>query len=113
MVLGKSHGFRATDATCARCHEQVTTRDPSLQARARALLSRLQEAPWADRPPHARLSDTRVATTLARGIDQATRSRALYDVLLVIEDGAADVHHPTYASALLDAAERALEEPKP
>jgi hypothetical protein len=34
------------------------------------------------------------------------QTRALRDVLLVLEDPAADVHHPSYAKALLDAAER-------
>jgi hypothetical protein len=41
------------------------------------------------------------------------QTRALRDVLLVLEDPAADVHHPAYAKALLDAAERVAPGAKP
>jgi hypothetical protein len=51
-----------------------------------------------ERPFHARDAGTTPKTT--------AQARALYDVLLVLEDPAADVHHPVYATSLLDAAER-------
>lgn len=104
LQLGKTHGFRATDASCARCHSASMPRDASLAKRARELLDRLEpargsaalEAPWHARP-RALPQDPR-------------RARALRNVLLVLEDAAADVHHPAYARALLDAAERHLSE---
>ena len=101
LVLGQSHGFRASEQACKRCHEHVPARDPALARRARALLAQLDpqhSRSGADKPWHA--SDEPLLPTTP----QATR--ALRDVLLVLEDPAADVHHPRYAKALLDAAER-------
>ena len=100
LLLGKSHGFRATEQSCERCHDSPKPRDPSLAARARQLLTRIDPAhsngdlgtPW-----HA-------SYELVLPTPQQTR--ALRNVLLVLEDPAADVHHPGYARALLDAAER-------
>jgi hypothetical protein len=39
----------------------------------------------------------------------AALRRALFDVLLVVEDPAASVHNPTYAARLLDEAQTALD----
>ena len=107
LQLGKGHAFRATDAACARCHQTPPQRDPALAARARQLLSRLDPAQSngsLDNPWHARYE-------LLLPTPQQTR--ALRDVLLVLEDPAADVHHPAYAKSLLDAAERFLSGAKP
>jgi hypothetical protein len=100
LTLGKSHGFRATEEACGRCHASLKDRDPTLARRAQALLERLdpaQSSGSAEKPWHA-------SYQLVLPTPQQTR--ALHDVLLVLEDPAADVHHPTYAKALLDAAER-------
>jgi hypothetical protein len=99
-MLGKSHGFRASLTGCSKCHSSPKTRDPSIRARALSLLAQLdpERAVESARPFHARGAGTTPKT--------AERARALYDVLLVLEDRAADVHHPVYASSLLDAAER-------
>jgi len=107
LLLGKSHGFRATDDVCVRCHAAPKSRDPSLAARARALLARLDpersrgnaETPW-----HA---------SYQLLLPTPPETRALRDVLLVLEDPAADVHNPSYAKALLDAAERLAPRPSP
>jgi len=85
LVLGKHHAFRADAAAYSR--------DPSLAARARELVERLDPS-----GEHQH----RAALALPR---DPVRARALYDALLVAEDPAADVHHPAYAKALLDAAE--------
>lgn len=85
LVLGKHHAFRA-DAT-------TYPRDPTLAERARRLVDRLEPS-----GP----SRHRAARPLPT---DPIRARALYDALLVAEDPAADVHHPAYAKALLDAAE--------
>lgn len=99
LVLGKSHGFRASMAGCAKCHSSPKTRDPSIRARALTLLEQLDPelAAQSEQPLHAKRWPKQKASQ---------RHRALYDVLLVLEDPAADIHHPSYASALLDAAER-------
>jgi hypothetical protein len=105
--LGKSHGFRATPESCARCHDSPKSRDPAIAQRARQLLARLDPkhsagdvgSPW-----HA--SDPPLMPT-------APRTRAIRNVLLVLEDPAADVHAPGYARALLDAAERLAPGAKP
>jgi hypothetical protein len=102
LQLGKSHGFKATDAACARCHAAPPARDASLAKRAQELLGRLDPAHATaslDSPWHARYE-------LVLPTPQQTR--ALRNVLLVLEDPAADVHHPSYAKSLLDAAERFL-----
>lgn len=99
FVLGKSHGFRATDEACARCHTPKP-RDASIAERARTLLARLDPehaAGDAGKPWHAR---HQIA------LPTSAQGRALRNVLLVLEDPAADVHHPAYARALLDSAER-------
>jgi hypothetical protein len=99
FVLGKSHGFRATDEACARCHTPKP-RDPSIAERARTLLTRLDPEHAAgdlSKPWHAQYQGT---------LSSPAQTRALRNVLLVLEDPAADVHHPAYARALLDSAER-------
>lgn len=100
LLLGKSHGFRATETACARCHDTPKLRDSSLAQRARQLLATLDpEHSSGDvgKPWHA---------SYQRLLPTPQQSRALRNVLLVLEDPAADVHHPGYARALLDAAER-------
>lgn len=107
LQLGKSHGFRATEATCGRCHQQTPQRDPGLTRRAQQLLAQLDPARSSgslDQPWHARYE-------LVLPTPQQTR--ALRNVLMVLEDPAADVHHPAYAKSLLDAAERFLSGAKP
>jgi len=92
--------FAQPDQGCVRCHGAAKNRDPSLAQRAQRLLARLDPARSlgsAERPWHA-------SYQLLLPTPQQTR--ALRDVLLVLEDPAADVHHPSYAKALLDAAER-------
>lgn len=107
VQLGKSHGFRATDASCAKCHQQPPQRDAKLAERARQLLARLDPTHSdgsLDKPWHARYE-------LVLPTPQHTR--ALRNVLLVLEDPAADVHHPSYAKSLLDTAERFLSGAQP
>jgi hypothetical protein len=99
FVMGKSHGFRATDEACARCHTPKP-RDAAIAERARMLLARLDPEHAAGdvgKPWHARYQ---------AALPSPAQTRALRNVLLVLEDPAADVHHPAYARALLDSAER-------
>ena len=100
LLLGKSHGFRASPDSCGRCHDSPQRRDPAIAERARQVLGRLDPAHSAGdlgTPWHA-------SYQLLLPTPQQTR--ALRNVLLVLEDPAADVHDPSYARALLDAAER-------
>lgn len=97
LVLGKSHGFRASQAGCAKCHSAPKPRDPRVRVRAEGLLAQLSPGRSLTGAFHAREAPP------AKSIEHA---RALYDVLLVLEDPAADIHHPAYATTLLDAAER-------
>ena len=100
LTLGKSHAFRATERACGRCHQSAPKRDAAIAERARGLLERLDpqhSVGDVSKPWHA-------SYTVLLPTPQQTR--ALRDVLLVLEDPAADVHHPKYARALLDAAER-------
>ena len=101
LVLGKTHGFQSSEAACLRCHDGPRGRNPGLAVRARALLARLyfNQHESAGKPWHA---------GPARALSTPAQMRALRNVLLVLEDPAADVHHPAYAAALLDAAERVL-----
>jgi hypothetical protein len=97
-TLGKGHDFRARPETCVRCHADPKPRDTSLAERAQALLRRLAPELEATRSGPWHAADRALPA-------DPTRARALRNVLLVLEDPAADVHHPRYASALLDAAE--------
>ena len=103
-ALGKTHGFVASEQACRRCHAAAPARDPSLRERARRLLERLE--------PALALAADGSATTWHETPREVPRSpdtaRALYGVLLVLEDPAADVHNPAYAKLLLDAAEGKL-----
>jgi len=103
LTLGKSHAFRANPASCGQCHERTPARDPSLSARALKLLEKLD-------PKHSRGD---AARPWHEGyqllLPTPAQTRALRNVLLVLEDPAADVHHPAYARALLDATERLSE----
>lgn len=97
LMLGKSHAFRAEQSACKRCHESPPGRDASITARAEGLLERLDPGRPKARAHHAQPRPPQL---------DPQRARAIYNVLLVLEDRAADVHHPRYARALLDAAER-------
>jgi hypothetical protein len=100
LTLGKTHGFAVDNATCKSCHQAQPERDGALFARARTLLQKLdpQHAPGnVAEPWHSRFEQL---------LPTPERTRALQNILLVLEDPAADVHHPAYAKALLDSAER-------
>jgi hypothetical protein len=76
----------------------------SIRARAERLFEAL-----GDRAPREPLVPARLGPIHANGarFDRATpRGRAAWDVALVLEDPAADVHNAPYARLLLDAAER-------
>lgn len=96
LERGAGHAFGVVPAACTPCHA-AGRRDPSLRTRAEALWASLGGTP--SRPSHA----------VRPPIDLTTaRGRAAYDVALVLEDPAADVHGGAYARRLLDAAESAL-----
>ncbi len=107
LVLGKSHGFRPSQQACSACHPSPPKRDPSIAARARQLLELLDarhSVGDVGKPWHA---------SYPAPLPASSHTRALRNVLLVLEDPAADVHHPSYARALLDAAERFATGAKP
>jgi hypothetical protein len=96
---GASHAFAVAADACTACHAS-RPRDPSLAVRARSLFERLAGSPAnAASPPHA------VAARIPR---DPVKARAFANVALVLEDPAADVHNPRYATHLLDTAEAAI-----
>jgi hypothetical protein len=102
---GASHGFRASRSRCAPCHASPPAPAPEIRTRAGALRELLEARlgsplrnPRNAGPPHAE----------RRALPNSSLGRALYDVLLVLEDPAADVHNPAYARLLLERAEAAL-----
>ena len=98
---GAGHAFATDAARCAPCHEEGVPDDPTLalHARARSLLAGLGVALEGDGSPHA--SPPAMPEDPARG-------RAAFDLLLVLEDGAAGVHGPRFAAHLLDTVEADL-----
>jgi hypothetical protein len=101
---GASHAFAVAADACARCHT-ARLRDPSLADRARALFQRLGRShPASPSPPHA---------LAVRPPADPALARAFANVVLVLEDPAADVHNPRYAAQLLDHAEAALTQRSP
>jgi len=100
LALGGGHAFHAAAAACGGCHDRPLPRDAALAQRAERLFGALAPARARNRaasdPPHVVAAD---------GALPPERARALRDVLLVLEDPAADVHNPAYAKLLLDRAE--------
>jgi hypothetical protein len=97
-----SHTFAASDASCAACHQREIAADrQSILRRAQTLYARfaLSSVSATSAPPHA--------SGATHTPSNAVLARALHNVLLVLEDRGAWAHNPTYATALLDAAERA------
>ena len=98
---GADHAFQVGPGACARCHDEAPKRRPELAARARAVLDELV--------PVAR-GRTRAAPIHANALEvklTGEKARALRNILLVLEDGAADVHNPAYAELLISSAEKA------
>jgi hypothetical protein len=107
------HSFRVDPAACGRCHgpgqpvERADERGDRVQARAIALWSRLRERlaslpASGGQPVHAA-----GAAVAAAGSSDALE-RALYEVMLVLEDPAAGVHNAPFARELLRDAEASL-----
>ncbi len=90
-VHGGNHSFAASPVTCTGCHKvPPPVSDPV--ARARRLWS-------------AATGTTDGGHAAGARVDRGTpRGRALWNVLLVMEDRGAAAHNPAYARALLDAA---------
>jgi hypothetical protein len=95
LERGGNHAFRAPASVCTPCHPQGPPAATDLRARARELWRHVQIGESGG-PAHA--GDTRVDRRTPRG-------RAIWDLLLVLEDPAAAAHNARYAGALLDAAE--------
>jgi hypothetical protein len=96
---GASHAFAVPADACSSCHT-ARPRDAALATRARALFERLGGSlPTSPSPPHA---------LAVRPLADPVKARAFANVVLVLEDPAADVHNPRYAALLLDHAEAAL-----
>src|SRR5204863_7536275 len=100
LQRGGGHAFRAPTSVCTPCHPQGAPVAADLRARAQALWRSAQTGESGRRPAHA--GGARVDRRTPRG-------RALWDLLLVLEDPAAVAHNARYAEALLDAAERVIE----
>jgi hypothetical protein len=99
LERGSNHAFRAPASVCTTCHPQGPPPATDLRSRARELWRGVQTGE-SGRPAHA--GDTRVDRRTPRG-------RAIWDLLLVLEDPAAAAHNARYAGALLDAAESVLQ----
>jgi len=98
---GSSHSFVATRESCPACPKLDPKRPDGVQRRARQLYldARLYRVLGDVRPLHA-------STAILRR-DSPTR-RALWNLLLLLEDKAAEIHNAPYASTLLESAERVL-----
>jgi hypothetical protein len=105
------HSFRVDRATCSECHRSgVPAGDSALQASASELLALLRQRcspPAPNAPAHAS-SPPHSSTASLGSCDSAALERAIYEVLLVVEDPAAGVHNPKFARQLLDDAEARL-----
>jgi hypothetical protein len=101
LERGRGHGFRAAREGCRRCHrpemiEASFAAGAALRESAAGILARVGAATAGPHHPGARP-------------DRATLlGRAVWNALLVLEDGAAAAHNPVYARALIASAESAL-----
>jgi hypothetical protein len=98
---GNGHTFAARLEKCRDCPQKDPKRPGGIQQRARQLYldARLYRVLGEVRPLHA--STARIRRDTRAG-------RALWNLLLLLEDQAAEVHNPPYAKALLDSAETVL-----
>ena len=114
LERGAAHAFDVTEAQCVGCHEsgdalaRASETTERLHGRARALRDRLVAA-RALRASSERPDDPIHAGGTAITDASSPLGRAAWNVLLVLEDGAAGAHGPAHAEAFLDAAESALE----
>lgn len=128
LQRGRDHAFRASN-DCACCHDEKPL-DRTLHERARRLLERAGSAgvTWAGEAARtarqggmnaaaATPKSDAAAPTHARAVPTVSvstpRERAAYDALLVYEDAGAVAHNLPYARALLEAAEKALDDEEP
>ena len=96
---GAGHAFRAPPSTCTPCHPQGLPMN-DIRARAEQLWHSLRGGEYRA-PAHA---------AQAIAADRTTpRGRAIWNLLLVLEDRAADTHNAPYARSLLDAAAAVLQ----
>src|SRR5262249_44193709 len=109
LERGRAHAFAADRERCSGCHPGAAKEQEPVSARAEALLSVLiakgdlvarQGGSDAERPPHARFT--------IRAAKDSARGRAIYDLLLLLEDKAASVHNAPYSKQLLAASESVL-----
>jgi hypothetical protein len=108
LERGATHGFQPAAASCRSCHGGKDLEpDRELRARAERLL-----ATWtaAGSPGGRNLGSPASPPHAALGVvDRSSPTgRAVWNLLLVLEDPAAAVHNPAYASALLASAEAEL-----
>ncbi len=112
---GASHSFAANAARCSSCHtagsgpvERPDSHGHLVQERARALWGRLvargvvKAALDGGRPPHA--------SAMQATPRQQPLQSVVWATLLVLEDPAAGIHNAPYARAILDDAEKRLDE---
>ena len=101
---GSNHTFTAELAACPDCPQEDPKRTGGIQQRARKLYldARLYRVLGDVRPMHASTAPIRRDTPAGR---------ALWNLLLLLEDKAAEVHNPPYARALLAGAETVLRSP--
>src|ERR1017187_1192515 len=98
---GGSHTFASRWQDCAECPKDDPKRPGSVFQRARQLYldARRYRVLGDVRPLHASKATIRRDTPVGR---------ALWNLLLLLEDKAAEIHNPPYAQALLDSAESVL-----
>ena len=103
-TVGGSHTFAARRQDCDKCPQQDPRRPGGIRQRAKQLYldARLHRVLGDVHPVHA-------STAVIRRNNPA--GRALWNLLLLLEDEAAEIHNPPYAKALLDSAESLLRSP--
>jgi len=104
LERGSGHAFRADVTSCAGCHGDTVPDTAAIGREIRDRAAFLLASLAGVRPPVA--SDPRHAGTL--GLPRDRIGRAVYDVLLVLEDPAAAAHNTPFARALLAAAARVI-----
>jgi len=102
---GANHSFVADRANCPDCPQDDPNRPDGVRQRARRLFvqARLQRIVGDVRPLHASRAVIRRNTP---------ERRALWNLLLLLEDDAAEIHNPPYARALLESADSVLRSPR-
>jgi hypothetical protein len=112
LERGAGHAFRSNPSRCNPCHGKETFETTEVRAQALELWKRLLDLGILERA-QGRTEGPVHATDTLRADRRSPLARAAYDLSLLVEDKAADVHNRGYARMLLETAKKVIDRVHP